>query len=95
MSFTNNCIAGIEPNNEQINKNISQSLMLVTALSPHIGYENAARIAKKAFSQNKSLREAAIESELVNSVQFDDWVVPEKMTRPEKSDRIGRGQSKS
>jgi fumarate hydratase class II len=53
--------------------------MLVTALNPHIGYENAAKIAKKALKENKSLREAAIELELLNSDQFDQWVRPEDM----------------
>jgi fumarate hydratase class II len=53
--------------------------MLVTALNPHIGYENAAKIAKKAHKENKTLREAAVESGLLTSAQFDEWVRPEKM----------------
>jgi fumarate hydratase class II len=58
---------------------VEQSLMLVTALNTHIGYENAAKIAKKAHKENKTLREAAVELGLLNSEQFDEWVKPEKM----------------
>ncbi len=60
-SFNNKCAVGIEPNYVVINRNLENSLMLVTALNPHIGYENAARIAKKAHKENKTLKEAAIE----------------------------------
>lgn len=78
-SFTDNCVSGIEPNYEGIKKHLDNSLMLVTALNPHIGYENAAKIAKKALKENKSLREAAIELELLTNEQFDQWVRPEDM----------------
>lgn len=79
VSFTENCVSGIEPNYDGIKKHLDNSLMLVTALNPHIGYENAAKIAKKALRENKSLREAAIELGLLTSEQFDQWVCPEDM----------------
>lgn len=78
-SFTDNCVAGIEPNLAAIRKNLESSLMLVTALNTHIGYDNAAIIAKKAHKEGKTLREAAIESGLVTPEQFDEWVDPGKM----------------
>ena len=79
VSFTDNCVSGIEPNYEGIKKHLENSLMLVTALNPHIGYENAAKIAKKALKENKSLREAAVELEFLTNEQFDQWVRPEDM----------------
>jgi fumarate hydratase class II len=79
VSFTEKCAIGIEPNLAVIKQHLENSLMLVTALNPHIGYENAAKIAKKAHKENKTLREAAIELELLTSEQFDQWVKPEKM----------------
>ena len=79
VSFTEKCAIGIEPNHEIIKKHLENSLMLVTALNPHIGYENAAKIAKTAHKENKTLREVAIELGLVTSEQFDTWVRPEKM----------------
>lgn len=79
VSFNDKCAAGIEPIEENIKRNLENSLMLVTALNPHIGYENAAKIAKKAHKENKTLREAAIELGLLTSEQFDQWVKPEKM----------------
>jgi fumarate hydratase class II len=79
VSFTNNCAIGITANHEIINKHLENSLMLVTALNPHIGYENAAKIAKKAHKENKTLREAAVELGLLTSEQFDQWVVPGNM----------------
>jgi len=79
LSFANNCVDGIEPNCETIEQHLQQSLMLVTALNPHIGYEQAARIAKKAHQENKTLKQAAIELELVSADQFDEWVDPAKM----------------
>ena len=78
-SFNINCVIGIEPNIPVIEKHLENSLMLVTALNTHIGYENAAKIAKKAHKENKTLREAAIELGLVTNEQFDEWVVPKKM----------------
>lgn len=79
VSFNDHCAIGIEPNFDGIKKHVENSLMLVTALNPHIGYENAAKIAKKAHKENKSLREAALELELLTNEQFDQWVRPEDM----------------
>ena len=79
VSFNNNCAKGILANKEVIQKHMENSLMLVTALNTHIGYENAAKIAKKAHKENKTLREAAIELGLVTNEQFDAWVVPANM----------------
>jgi fumarate hydratase, class II len=79
LSFNENCVKGIEPNRETIESNLQNSLMLVTALNPVIGYDNAAKVAKKAYNENKTLREAAIELKLLTGKQFDDAVQPEKM----------------
>lgn len=79
VSFNNNCVNGIEPNYKAINDNVERSLMLVTALNPHIGYENAAKIAKKAHKENKTLREAAIELGLLTDEEFTLKVDPSKM----------------
>jgi fumarate hydratase, class II len=79
VSFNEKCAAGIEPNKDIIQRHMENSLMLVTSLNPHIGYENAAKIAKKAHKENKTLREAAVELGLVTNEQFDQWVRPEKM----------------
>jgi len=79
VSFTEKCAVGIEPNREVIQQHLENSLMLVTALNTHIGYENAAKIAKKAHKENKTLRQAAIELNLLTNEQFDEWVRPEKM----------------
>jgi len=78
-SFRENCVVGIQPNRERIDENLLGSLMLVTALNPHIGYDNAAKIAKHAHKTGKTLRETAIELGLVTGEQFDQWVRPEKM----------------
>jgi fumarate hydratase class II len=80
VSFNDNCAIGIEPNTPMIQRHLENSLMLVTALNPHIGYENAAAIAKKAHKEGTSLREAAIALNLLTSEQFTDWVKPEEMT---------------
>lgn len=82
LSFDERCVQGIEPNHEQIEKNLNDSLMLVTALNPHIGYENAARIAKKAFEDNATLKETAVKLELLTEEEFDQYVVPKEMTHP-------------
>jgi fumarate hydratase class II len=79
VSFNDHCAVGIEPNYAGIKKHLENSLMLVTALNPHIGYENAAKIAKTALKENLSLREAAMKLELLTSEQFDQWVRPEDM----------------
>jgi len=79
-AFSTNCAAGIEPNHQRIKSHLDNSLMLVTALNTHIGYENAAKIAKKAHKEGKTLKEAAIELKLLTAGQFDEWVIPSKMT---------------
>ncbi|MEY2705434.1 MAG: fumarate hydratase [Bacteroidota bacterium] len=79
VSFDLNCAVGIEPNTSMIQRHLENSLMLVTALNPHIGYENAAAIAKKAHKEGTSLREAAIALGLLTSAQFDQWVKPGDM----------------
>jgi fumarate hydratase class II len=79
VSFNDRCAVGIEPNYDVIKKHLENSLMLVTALNTHIGYEKAAKIAKTAHKENKTLREVAIELGLVTGEQFDQWVRPEKM----------------
>lgn len=79
VSFNDKCAEGIVPNEPMIKQHLENSLMLVTSLNTHIGYENAAKIAKKAHKENKTLREAAVELGLLNSAQFDEWVRPEKM----------------
>jgi fumarate hydratase class II len=81
-SFTNNCVVGIEPNKERITKLLNDSLMLVTALNPVIGYDNAAKIAKKALHDNKTLKEVAIELKLLSAEEFDKAVRPELMIGP-------------
>jgi fumarate hydratase class II len=79
-SFRENCAEGIEPNRERLDENLRKSLMLVTALNPKIGYDNAARIAKTAHKKGQTLRETAIELGLLTGEEFDQWVRPEKMT---------------
>jgi len=81
-SFTDNCVAGIEPNTNRIKKLLNESLMLVTALNPIIGYDNAAKIAKKALHDNKTLKEVAIELKLLSAEEFDKAVRPESMINP-------------
>jgi len=78
-SFNEHCAVGIEPNMASIARNLENSLMLVTALNTHIGYENAAKIAKKAHKENKTLRQAALDLGLLTNEQFDQWVDPKKM----------------
>jgi fumarate hydratase, class II len=84
-SFNAHCAIGIEPNMERINENLKNSLMLVTALNPHIGYDKAALIAKKAFADNSSLKEAAVELGFMTEKQFDEWVIPGNMTGSTKT----------
>jgi fumarate hydratase class II len=80
--FVDYCIAGMTINREQIDENLRESLMLVTALNPHIGYDNAAKIAKHALQKKISLRESAIELGLLTGEEFDRYVKPEEMTHP-------------
>ena len=84
VSFNDHCAAGIEPNRARIDDLLKQSLMLVTALNPHIGYDNAAKIAKNAHKKGITLRESAIELGQLTSEQFDAWVRPEDMVGQEK-----------
>ncbi len=81
-SFTDHCVVGIEANTTNIKKHLANSLMLVTALNPHIGYDNAAKVAKKAHKENKTLKEAAVELGLLTSEKFDEVVRPENMVGP-------------
>lgn len=81
-SFTNNCVVGIEAVQENIDSHLKNSLMLVTALNPHIGYDNAAKVAKKAFNDNSTLKEAAVELGLLSEEEFDEKVRPENMVGP-------------
>jgi fumarate hydratase class II len=81
-SFNDNCAVGIEPNRDAIQGYLNNSLMLVTALNPHIGYDNAAKVAKKAFAENKTLREVVVELGLLTGEKFDQAVRPEQMTGP-------------
>lgn len=81
-SFTNNCVVGIEAVKENIDAHLKNSLMLVTALNPHIGYDNAAKVAKTAFTDNSTLKEAAIELGFLTAEEFDEKVRPENMTGP-------------
>lgn len=81
-AFEEHCARGIEPNEERIREHLENSLMLVTALNPHIGYEKAAKIAMTAYRENTTLREAALKLGHVTGEQFDQWVRPEEMTGP-------------
>lgn len=81
-SFTENCVVGIEANKERISQLMNESLMLVTALNPHIGYDNAAKVAKKAHKEGTTLKAAAIELGLLTNEQFDAWVKPLDMISP-------------
>jgi fumarate hydratase class II len=81
-SFDRHCAAGIEPNRERIEDYVKNSLMLVTALNPHIGYDKAAKIAKKAHKEGTSLKDAALALGFLSSEEFDQWVRAEDMTRP-------------
>ena len=81
-SFEEHCVHGIEPNRGRIAELMERSLMLVTALAPHIGYDKAASIAKKAQHEGTTLKEASLALGYVTAEQFDQWIVPLDMTRP-------------
>lgn len=83
-SFNDNCAIGIEANLDVIQKHLENSLMLVTSLNPHIGYDNAAKIAKKAHKEGLTLRQAALELGLLTNEQFNEWVKPEEMVYPNR-----------
>ena len=82
LLFAEHCVDGIRPNLAQINRYVEQSLMLVTALNPHIGYDKAAKVAKLAHERGTTLREACLELGYLTGDQFDNIVVAEKMIRP-------------
>ena len=82
VSFTTNCVNGIVPNEDRIAKLLHESLMLVTALNPHIGYDKAAQIAKNAHKKGITLKASALELGHLTSDQFDKWVIPESMLGP-------------
>jgi fumarate hydratase class II len=84
VSFADNCVAGIEANETRIRELMQNSLMLVTALNPHIGYDNAAKVAKKAYEDGTTLKEAALALDLLTEAQFDNWVRPENMVGPKR-----------
>ena len=79
ISFNNNCAVGIRPNREKMSENLHRSLMLVTCLNPYIGYENAAKTAKKAYAENISLKEACVSLGFLTEEEFDKVFLPEKM----------------
>jgi fumarate hydratase class II len=83
-SFAENCVTGIVANTDRLTELLERSLMLVTALNPHIGYDNAAKIAKLAFDDGLSLKQAALDLGLVTAEDFDRWVRPEDMIHPAK-----------
>ena len=85
-SFEANCVRGIRPNYDVIQAHLDASLMLVTALNPHIGYENAAKIAKHAHATGQTLKAAAVELGLLTAEEFDAWVRPENMVHPKQED---------
>jgi fumarate hydratase class II len=82
--FNDHCAAGIEPNRQRIAEHLGDSLMTVTALNPHIGYEKAAKISLLAHREGTSLRDAALKLGFVTAEEFDQWVKPEQMTGPLK-----------
>ena len=81
-SFNDRCAAGITPNERRIRERVDGSLMLVTALNPHIGYEKSAQISLKAYREDLTLRDAALNLGFVTAEQFDEWVRPGDMTHP-------------
>jgi fumarate hydratase class II len=89
LSFNDRCAKGIEPNEKRIREHLDNSLMLVTALNPHIGYEKASQISLKAYREELTLREAALKLGFLTSQQFDEWVRPEDMTHPLEPRKIG------
>jgi len=81
-SFSRHCVQGLTPNLPQIQTHLHQSLMLVTALSPHLGYDRAAEVARKAYQEHKTLQQAGVELGYFTAAEFDQWVQPEQMTQP-------------
>lgn len=83
-SFNKNCVKGIQVNHQRVDELLQKSLMLVTALNPHIGYDNAAKIAKTAHKEGSTLKEAALKLNLLTEQQFKDWVDPKQMIGPKE-----------
>ena len=81
-SFRIHCVEGIEANTEKLTHNLNNSLMLVTALNPYIGYENAAKVAKTAHKEHTSLKEACVKLGLLSAEEFDKYVIPSEMIHP-------------
>ena len=81
-SFNDKCVTGIEPNHKRIKEHLNNSLMLVTSLNKHIGYDKAAQLALKAWREDKTLKEAALELGFLTEQEFTDWVRPETMVGP-------------
>ncbi|MEB3227118.1 MAG: lyase family protein, partial [Synechocystis sp.] len=81
-TFRQHLVEGLVVNETQVKAFLENSLMLVTALNPHIGYDNAAKVAKTAFQQNITLKQAAVELGFLSPQQFDQWVIPEQMVKP-------------
>jgi fumarate hydratase, class II len=86
VNFVEHCVAGIEANEDKLKENLDKSLMLVTALNPHIGYDNAAKIAKHAFAKGMTLKEAALDLKILDGPSFDKYMKPERMLGPSESD---------
>ena len=91
VSFQDHCVAGLEPNRKRIAALLNESLMLVTALNPHIGYDKAAAAAKKAHKEGSTLKEAALALGYLSSEQFDAWVRPELMIGPSTLEQFKKG----
>merc|ERR1711915_527095 len=83
-SFQDKCVVGIVPNHARIKEHLDKNLMLVTALNPHIGYDKAAKIAKRALAEGKTLKQVALEDKVLTEAEFDKYVVPKNMIAPEK-----------
>lgn len=84
LSFTEKCVDGLQANESHMEKKMYDSLMLVTALNPHIGYDSAAKIAKKAYKENKTLKQAGVELKLLTEKEYDKWVRPQDMVHPKE-----------
>jgi fumarate hydratase class II len=82
QSFTDKCVVGIVANRRRIDDLVNQSLMLVTALNRHIGYDKCAKVAKRAHKDNSTLKEAAVKLGFLTAAQYDEWVVPRDMCYP-------------
>jgi fumarate hydratase class II len=95
LSFEKYCVSGIIANKEKIAQNLDRSLMLVTALVPHLGYDKAAILAKKAYKEDKSLKQVALETGLVSDEDFDRWVKAQEMTMVQQSTDLNQWQKGS